>query len=121
MTYCTKCGKPTNNGLVCEDCIISNSPWLRSMKNKEDDLVEQIEKLKAENAKLKSSLTHANEELKIRIRRAEKAVYVAARNEIEAIYNVETMDKREYAERIEAYMFDLFCRAEKELAEEGEG
>lgn len=53
MTYCTNCGKPTNNWLMCEDCIISNSPWLLSMKNKEDDLVEQIEQLKAENAKLK--------------------------------------------------------------------
>ena len=77
-----------------------------------------IERLKAENAELKSSLTHANEELKTRIRRVEKAVYVAARDEIEATYNVETMDKREYAEQIEAYMFDLFCRADKELAEE---
>lgn len=53
MTYCTNCGKPTNNWLVCEDCIISNSPWLLSMKNKEDDLVEQIEQLKAEKAELK--------------------------------------------------------------------
>ena len=60
-----------------------------------------------------------NEELKARIRRAEKAVYIAAKDEIDATYNVKTMDKREYSEQIEAYMFDLFCRAEKELAEEG--
>ena len=78
-----------------------------------------IQRLKAENAELKSSLTHVNEELKTRIRRAEKAVYIAARDEIEATYNVETMDKREYAEQIEVYMFDLFCRADRELAEEG--
>lgn len=119
MTYCTKCGKPTNNGIMCEDCFVSDSPWLLAMKAKEDDLVEQIEQLKAKNAELKSSLTHVNEELKTRIRRAEKAVYIAARDEIEALYNVKTMDKREYAEQIEAYMFDLFCRADRELAEEG--
>lgn len=59
MTYCTKCGKPTNNGLVCEDCIISDSPWLLAMKNKEDDLVEQIEQLKAENAALRDRLDKA--------------------------------------------------------------
>ena len=53
MTYCTKCGKPTNNGIMCEDCIISDSPWLLAMKRKEDDLVEQIEQLKAENADLR--------------------------------------------------------------------
>lgn len=61
MTYCTKCGKPTNNGLVCEDCIILDSPWLLAMKSKEDDLVEQIEKLKAENAALKERLKKAVE------------------------------------------------------------
>ena len=56
MTYCTKCGKPTNNGIMCEDCIISDSPWLLAMKRKEDDLVEQIEQLKAENAALRERL-----------------------------------------------------------------
>lgn len=65
-------------------------------------------------------LEMANEELKVRSKRAEKAVYIAAKDEIEATYNVKTMDKREYAEQIEAYMFDLFCRADRELAEEGE-
>lgn len=59
MTYCTKCGKPTNNGIMCEDCIISDSPWLLAMKRKEDDLVEQIEQLKAENAALKERLEKA--------------------------------------------------------------
>ena len=57
-------------------------------------------------------------ELKVRIRRAEKAVYIAAQDEIEATYNVKTMEKRVYDERVEAYMFDLFCRADKELAKE---
>ena len=61
MTYCTKCGKPTNNGIMCEDCIISDSPWLLAMKRKEDDLVEQIEQLKAENAALKERLEKAVE------------------------------------------------------------
>ena len=61
----------------------------------------------------------ANEELKARSRRAEKAVYIAAQDEIEALYNVITMDRRKYDELIEAYMFDLFCRADKELAKEG--
>lgn len=58
MTYCTKCGKPTNNGIMCEDCIISDSPWLLAMTRKEGDLVEQIEKLKAENAELREKLTN---------------------------------------------------------------
>ena len=61
MTYCTKCGKPTNNGIMCEDCIVSDSPWLLAMKAKEDDLVEQIEKLKAENAALHERLNKAVE------------------------------------------------------------
>lgn len=61
MTYCTKCGKPTNNGIMCKDCIILDSPWLLAMKSKEDDLVEQIEQLKAENAALKERLDKAVE------------------------------------------------------------
>ena len=65
-------------------------------------------------------LEMANEELKTRIRRAEKAVYIAAQDEIEATYNVKTMEKRTYDERVEAYMFDLFCRADKELMKETE-
>lgn len=63
-------------------------------------------------------LETANEELKARSRRAEKAVYIAAQDEIEATYNVKTMEKREYDELVEAYMFDLFCRADKELEKE---
>ena len=61
MMYCTKCGKPTNNGIICEDCIISDSPWLLALKRKEDDLVEQIEQLKAENAELRARLEKAVE------------------------------------------------------------
>lgn len=60
----------------------------------------------------------ANRELKARSRRAEKAVYIAAQDEIDATYNVKTMDKRKYDELVEAYMFDLFCRADKELEKE---
>ena len=61
MTYCTKCGKPTNNGIMCEDCIISGSPWLLAMNRKEDDLIEQIEQLKSENAALRERLDKAVE------------------------------------------------------------
>lgn len=61
MTYCTKCGKPTDNWLVCEECIISGSPWLSAMKRNENDLVEQNEKLKAENAELKARIENAVE------------------------------------------------------------
>lgn len=60
----------------------------------------------------------ANEELKTRIKRAEKAVYIAAQDEIEALYHVITMEKLKYDELVEAYMFDLFCRADRELAKE---
>lgn len=63
-------------------------------------------------------LERANEELKTRIKRAEKAVYIAAQDEIDATYNVKTMEKRTYDERVEAYMLDLFYRADKELAKE---
>lgn len=59
MRYCTRCGKPTNNGIMCEDCIILGSPWLLAMKSKEDDLVEQNEKLKSENADLRDKLKNA--------------------------------------------------------------
>ena len=61
MTYCIKCGKPTNNGIMCEDCIISDSPWLLAMKRKEDDLVEQIEQFKSENTALRKRLENAVE------------------------------------------------------------
>ena len=61
MTYCTKCGKPTNNGIVCEDCIISGSPWLSAMKRNEKDLEEEVAKLKAENAALRERLEKAVE------------------------------------------------------------
>ena len=61
MKYCTKCGKPTDNGIMCKDCMILDSPWLLAMKSKEDDLVEQIEQLKAENAALRERLEKAVE------------------------------------------------------------
>ena len=60
----------------------------------------------------------ANKELKARSRRAEKAVYIAAQDKIEATYNVKTMEKRQYDERVEKYMLDLFYRADKELEKE---
>ena len=63
MTYCIKCGKPTNNGIMCEDCIILDSPWLLAMKSKEADLVEQIEKFKDENAELRHRAQVAENEL----------------------------------------------------------
>lgn len=53
MSYCTKCGKPTDNEIMCEECIILDSPWLCAMKSKEFDLTEQIKNLKAENAALR--------------------------------------------------------------------
>lgn len=59
MMYCTKCGKPTDNGIMCEDCIILDSPWLLAMKSKEADLIEQIEKFKAENVELRERLENA--------------------------------------------------------------
>ena len=63
-------------------------------------------------------LETASEELKARSRRAEKAVYIAAQDKIEATYNVKTMEKRQYDERVEMYMLDLFYRADKELEKE---
>lgn len=66
-------------------------------------------------------LEEANKELKARLKRAEKAVYIAAKDEIEALYHVKTMEKRTYDGKIEEYMFDLLCRADKELTEERNG
>lgn len=59
MTYCTECGKPTDNGLVCKECIIADSPWLSAMKIKENDLEREVAKLKAENAALREKLEKA--------------------------------------------------------------
>ena len=56
MTYCTKCGKPTNNGIMCEDCLILGSPWLSAMKRKENDLEEELAELKFENAALRARI-----------------------------------------------------------------
>ncbi len=61
MSYCTKCGKPTDNEIMCEECIILDSPWLCAMKSKEFDLTEQIKNLKAENAALRERLEKAIE------------------------------------------------------------
>lgn len=61
MSYCTKCGKPTDNEIMCEECIILDSPWLCAMKSKEFDLTEQIKNLKAENAALRERLKKAIE------------------------------------------------------------
>ena len=61
MTYCTKCGKPTDNGIMCKNCMILDSPWLSAMNRKENDLIEQIEQLKAENAALRERLSRAVE------------------------------------------------------------
>mgnify|MGYP005799057413 CR=1 FL=1 len=88
MIYCTKCGKPTNNGIMCEDCIISDSPWLLALKRKEDDLVEQIEQLKAENAELRERLDKAVE-LPCKI--GDKLYYV---NKYTRVPRIETYDIR---------------------------
>lgn len=56
MNYCTKCGKPLENGFMCEECVVSNSPWLLAMKTKENDLAEEVAKLKSENAALRERL-----------------------------------------------------------------
>lgn len=61
MSYCTKCGKPTDNEIMCEECIILDSPWLCAMKSKELDLTEQIKNLKAENDELRARLDNAGE------------------------------------------------------------
>lgn len=62
MNYCTRCGKPTNNGIMCEDCLILGSPWLSAMKRKENDLEEELAELKSENAELRARLEKAAEE-----------------------------------------------------------
>lgn len=56
MNYCVKCGKPADNGMICEDCMVNDSPWLSAMKIKENDLEQKIAKLKAENAALREKL-----------------------------------------------------------------
>lgn len=61
MNYCMKCGKPTDNGMICEDCMVNDSPWLSAMKIKENDLEQEITELKAENAELKARLEKAVE------------------------------------------------------------
>lgn len=59
MNYCVKCGKPVDNGMICEDCMINDSPWLSAMKIKESDLEQKIANLKAENAELRARLEKA--------------------------------------------------------------
>lgn len=79
MMYCTKCGKPTDNGMICEDCMINDSPWLLAMNRKEDDLVEQIGQLKAENAALRARLGKFDD---LHIHMGEKVYIIADDNEI---------------------------------------
>ena len=57
-------------------------------------------------------------ELKVRARRAEKATYLASKDEIEANYNIKTMSEDDLSDKIEKYMFHLYCRADDEILKE---
>ena len=101
MNYCTRCGKPTNNGIMCEDCLILGSPWLSAMKRKENDLEEELAELKFENADLRERLDKAEHRAEV----AEKAFLIL------------------WKERKEKLGWNIDCtmwyakQAEKELAE----
>lgn len=66
-------------------------------------------------------LETANEELKTRIKRAEKATYLASKDEVEANYNIKTMPEDVLSDKIEKYMFHLYCRADDEILKEIQG
>ena len=110
MNYCTKCGKPTNNGIVCEDCIILDSPWLLAMKSKEYDLVEQIEQLKSENAELRARLKEAKQRAEV----AERALATVCEEVLHARYPVESVT----VSVVDDFIQRALREAEKELEEE---
>lgn len=69
MNYCTKCGKLIDDySLMCEDCAVSNSPWVLALKNKDADLSEQITRLKAENDALRERLNRTVKDVAERIK-----------------------------------------------------
>ena len=71
MNYCTKCGKLIDDySLMCEDCAVSNSPWVLALKNKDADLSEQITRLKAENDALRERLNRTVKYVAERIKMA---------------------------------------------------
>lgn len=60
MSYCIECGNPIDDySLMCENCTISNSPWLLALKNETAELSKQIMRLEAENAELHERLEKA--------------------------------------------------------------
>ena len=106
MNYCTRCGKPTNNGIMCEDCLILGSPWLSAMKRKENDLEEELAELKFENADLRE-----------RLDKAERRAEVAEREAI--ILSKWLADKTRKDYPYQAWLEAAQKQAKKELAEEG--
>lgn len=86
-----------------------------SSSNKIDISKEDIDYL---SAKLLVNISPYITELKVRVRRAEKATYLASKDEVEANYNIKTMSEDDLSDEIEKRMFDLFCRADKEMLKE---
>lgn len=86
-----------------------------SSSNKIDISKEDIDYL---SAKLLVNISPYITELKVRVRRAEKATYLASKDEVEANYNIKTMSEDDLSDEIEKRMFDLFCRADKEILKE---
>lgn len=82
------------------------------------ELCKNKEKVPVNNDSLQEKFEKIVAELTARSIRAEKALYIAAKDEIDSLYNVKTMPKYEYNGKIEEYMFDLFCRADKEILKE---
>lgn len=89
-------------------------------KRVNEELCKNKEKVPVNNDSLQERFEKIVAELTARLIRAEKALYIAAKDEIDSLYNVKTMPKYEYNGKIEEYMLDLFCRADKELMKETE-
>lgn len=73
------------------------------------------------SAKLLVNISPYITELKVRVRRAEKATYLASKDEIEANYNIKTMSEDDLSDEIEKHMFHLYCRADDEILKEIQG
>lgn len=73
------------------------------------------------SAKLLVNISPYITELKVRVRRAEKATYLASKDEVEANYNIKTMSEDDLSDEIEKYMFHLYCRADDEILKEIQG
>lgn len=119
MNYCMKCGKLTDNGMICENCLVNDSPWLSAMKIKENDLEQKIAKLEAENAELHHRAEVAEKERNEQERKTEIA-QKAGKIIQQVVLRVFSSENPIINDKINALWDLALQQAEREIAKENQ-